>query len=286
MLRGAGNEHSCRFDLVRSAGEDGDLAVRTIWNALKDRDNWDLVELPYVPDGGAAEQLLQLAHEDGFLTGKYESYESPYIPLLSSDADFIPLEAHFRSDLRRRLRKARAKWDVVLRRITTANSTELNRFYDLEVGGWKGKKKTAIACSEATRRFYDNIAKAGAQFGYFSLYLLEFGDTVVAGHFGLSHQGRYYCPKVAYNESYAAYGPGHLIVDAILRDILPQSFREFDFVGPWMDWKGRWTRLGRKHSFCYIFHPGIRGHALYALRLKLVTALRRLVRPYRNGTAR
>jgi CelD/BcsL family acetyltransferase involved in cellulose biosynthesis len=286
ILRGAGNEHSGRFDLVRCAGVDGDLAVRLIWSVLKDRTDWDLIELPYVPEGGAAEQLLRLASDDGFLTGQYESYRSPYIPLANGDrADLIPRRSDFRHNLRRRNRRAREKWDVQLRRVQTADSIELERFYALESSGWKGNARTAIACSEPARRFYDEIARVGSQFGYFSLYLLNFDDTVVGGHFGLSYQGHYYAAKAGYDERYAFYSPGHLIVEAVLRDLLAQGFSEFDFLGPWMDWKERWAREGRTHSFCYVFRPGLLGHTLFSMKLRVLTALRRVVRRSRQAGA-
>ena len=133
----------------------------------------------------------------------------------------------------------------------------------MEQGGWKGKRQTAIADSEATRRFYGEVARSAAQHGYFSLYLLEFGDQLAAGHFGLSYKGKYYCPKVAYDESLSNLGPGHLIILAILDDILARGFREFDFLGPWMDWKAEWARGGRVHNYCYIFRPGLWGRTLH-----------------------
>src|SRR5437762_3376148 len=96
----------------------------------------------------------------------------------------------------------RAIWESIKNHPSRAG---LERFYELERDGCKGKRNTAIACCPAIRRFYDTIAKAGAQAGFFSLYLLEFGDSVVAGHFGLAYNGRYYSPKVAYDEKFAAY---------------------------------------------------------------------------------
>jgi CelD/BcsL family acetyltransferase involved in cellulose biosynthesis len=282
-LRGAGNEHSGRFDLVRATGEEGDLGVRALWNALRDQPDWDVIELPYVPEESAAEDLLRAADGDGFLTGHYESYTSPYVVLPDNgQVDELPISARFRRNLRGRKRKAQENWPVFLRRIDAADPIEVDRFFELEASGWKRKEKTAIVCSEATRSFYEEIAYAASKCGYFSLYLLGFGDTVVAGHFGLSYQGRYYSPKVAYNEAFAEYGPGHLIIDAILRDLQSRKFCEFDFLGPWMDWKGEWTRGGRKHSFCYIFRPTVFGEALYAAKLKVRDKLRR-VAPLRRA---
>ena len=275
MLRGAGNVHSCRFDLVRSAGPAGVAGVQMLWHQLRDLPDWDLIELPYVPENGSAEELLQVAGEDGYLTGKYEAYTSPFVRVGDRSVDTIPTSSHFRRNLNRRKRKAAEKWDVSLRRIDTAEPGELNRFFQLEAGGWKGKEETAITCSDATRRFYEDIARLAAKSGYFSLYLLEFDQTVVAGHFGLYDRDRYYSPKVAYNEAFAEYGPGHLIVDAILRDLRSRNVVEFDFLGPWMDWKAEWTREGRVHSFCYIFRPGLYGRTLYAAKLTVLDKLRR-----------
>lgn len=284
MLQGAANVHCCRFDMVRAAGVEGDLAVQTIWDLLKDRTDWDLIELPFVPEGGAAEQLLRLAGNDGFLAGKYESWRSPRIPLHSGDrAELIPSRSDFRHNLRRRIRRAREKWDVHLRHTETADPIALERFYQLESSGWKGQAKTAIACSESTRQFYDELARVASRFGYLSLYLLQFGDVAVAGYFGVVYRGHYYALKSAYDEAFAFYAPGHMIVEAILRDILAQEFCEFDFLGPWMRWKEQWTRDGRQHSFCYIFPPGLVGQTLYSVKLRLLKSLRPIVRRMRGA---
>jgi CelD/BcsL family acetyltransferase involved in cellulose biosynthesis len=277
VLRGAANEHSCRFDLVRSSGEEGGLAVRAIWDALKACPEWDLIELPYVPENGSAEQLLDEATRDGFLVGQYESYTSPYVTLSDrSSVDELPVSAHFRRNLHRRWRKARENSEVGLKRVDCADPAMLKTFFDLEAAGWKGKEGTAIACSEPTRNFYNEIARVASACGYFSLYLLQFGEIAVAGHFGLSFGQRYYSPKVAYNEAFSEFGPGHLMVDAILRDVHSRDFREFDFLGPWMDWKGEWARAGRIHYSCYIFRPGLFGQSLHAAKLRLFPALRRI----------
>jgi CelD/BcsL family acetyltransferase involved in cellulose biosynthesis len=125
-----------------------------------------------------------------------------------------------------------AQGTLRLSRIDRADAAALDRFFALERSGWKGAMGTAIACQESTRRFYDEIARAGERFGYFTLYLLEFGNEVVAGHYGLTYKGHYYTPKVAYDEKYSKLGPGHIIVDAVLRECLQRGLHEFDFLGP------------------------------------------------------
>jgi CelD/BcsL family acetyltransferase involved in cellulose biosynthesis len=284
ILRGPANAHSGRFDLLRAAGEEGDRAVEILWEHLKGRGGWDVLELPLVPAGGAAEQLAQLARRDGYHIGCRESDNTPYVPLAPGMvADQIPSNSHFRQNLRRRMRKAKSAFDVRFSRIDNPDAGQLNRFYALEHSGWKGKNGTSILSSQPTRRFYDELARRASVNGYFSLYLLEFGDTLVGGHFGLTYNGAYYCPKVAYDESFANYGPGHLMILSILEDILPRGYREFDFLGPWMEWKSEWTSVNRLHTFWYIFQKGIYGNALHAVKVKAKPVARAVVRRIRQA---
>ncbi len=280
MLRGAYNVHSCRFDLVRAPGADGDAAVLAVWNFLKERRDWDVIELQEVPEGGAAEKLIATAHADGFLTGQRESTHSPFIPLTHGNEEtewwLERTDAKFRANLRRRTRKLAAEGPLALRRFDAADPEALQRFYDLELRGWKGREGSAIACHENTRRFYDEVARNAAQFGYFSLYFLEWNGTLLAGHFGLAHRGRYFVPKLAYEEACQQHAPGHLMVNAVLQDCAQRGFLEFDFLGGWASWKEEWTKERRTLSYWYVFRPTPFGRLLYSSKFKLRSALKKV----------
>jgi len=280
-LRSAAGMHSGRFDLVHGAGDEGE-AVLAIWEWLRTRSDWDLIELQDVPPGGAAEQLLLAAKIDGYPTGLWESLRTPYIPLPGSGgkpaAALSRTDAKFRGNLRRRMRKLEAKGPVRLIRVESADRAALDRFYELERAGWKGEQGTAIACDADTRRFYDEAAGAAAAFGYFSLYVLECGGHPVAIHYGLTHRGRYFVPKLAYDENYKECAPGHLIVHEILRDAVERGLTEFDFLGPWMEWKAEWTSEVRPHAWCYVFRQGLFGRALHATKFRLMHAARQMKR--------
>ncbi|MET0915711.1 MAG: GNAT family N-acetyltransferase, partial [Jiangellaceae bacterium] len=224
-LGGAANIHSCRFDMVREQGQAGEAAIADVWTALRKVPGWDLIEIPRVPQGGATEALLAQAAHDGYPTGYWWGFwqptESPYLKVdLPQGADPVTLagNASFRRNLKRRLRRAMEEYDVRLRRVDEAEPEALEAFFDLERRGWKGKSGTAIACNAATRDFYASVARGAAEHGYLSIYFLEFDGIPVAGHLGLWHNGRYYLPKVAYDEAYARFSPGHLILRAIIED--------------------------------------------------------------------
>ena len=281
QLRSAANCHSYRFDAARGAGIEGDEAVVAIWNFLKHRPGWDVLQLCYVPQSGAIERLSDAAERDGFPTGRWETMRSPYIPLSNLPRDKEPWlssdSANFRDSMRKRTRKLNARGPLHLQRIETADPHFLQLFYDLEAAGWKGKAGTAIACHRDTRVFYDEIARNADQFKYLSLYFLEVNDQTIAAQFGLSHRGRYFTLKVAVNENYREFGPGHLLINAELRDCLRLGLAEYDFASPWEAYKGEWASNVRPHFCFWVFREGPYGRLLHGINIRLRAHVRRML---------
>jgi CelD/BcsL family acetyltransferase involved in cellulose biosynthesis len=278
MLRSPTNVHSCRFDLAHGAGQDIPAAVRAIWQLLRERRSWDLIELSLVPKGGASERLLGLANSDGHLTGQWDMSPGPYIELpeqvTTLEAAIKHTSSKFRYSVRRRQRKLEEEGGLRLISTTEADPTELERFYQLESTGWKGEEGTAIACAAETRMFYDGVARSATRFGYLSLYRLDCGDRTVAMHYGLNYGGRYFLLKPAYDEHFSHGAPGHVITSEVLRELLAQGVKEFDFLMPQMEWKREWATAARPHAFCYIFARSFIGRALHTYKFRL--------RPLRN----
>ncbi|MEK8023279.1 MAG: GNAT family N-acetyltransferase [Candidatus Hydrogenedentota bacterium] len=270
------NGHSVRYNVIHGAG--GDLAKiqQELWNFLRTLRGWDIIELQNVPRGTAAEGLLALARRDGHPAGLKPGSPSPYILLPDKkdgvDAVLARATPSFRGNLRNQMRKLEAMGPVRLERIDRADPEILRVFYELEHGGWKGRAKTSIVSEERTRLFYDMAAEAAARGGYLSLYLLRCGDRVVAMHYGFLHAGRYFSPKVTYDEAYRKCGPGQLIMFEIVRDLIGRGAREFDITGSSAPWKMEWTSNLRERGDCLIFRRSAYGGLLHALLLPLRSA--------------
>ena len=273
-LRGAANVHSCRFDLVHGRGDAGATGAAA-WRALR-AERWDALELRDVPLGGAALGFVEAARADGYPAGFRESMRTPYVPLAAGTRPAV--DAKFRGNLRRRRRKLEAKGHVAWRRSGEAEAPLLSAFLALERAGWKGRTGTAIALDERTRAFYGRLAAEAAGRGALALHALELDGTPVAVHFGLEHRGRYFLPKPAYDETHRECSPGQLLVEEVLRDAAARGLHEFDFLGPWMDWKGEWTRHVRPHGFVHVYGKGPAGRLLHAVKFGIAPAARRLRR--------
>jgi CelD/BcsL family acetyltransferase involved in cellulose biosynthesis len=277
-LRGAANVHTCRFDLVCEPGPAGEESVGALWRTLKALRNWDVIEFPYAPAACAASHLLGFAEKDGYLTGRYGEYPVPFIRLEGiADPWEIPHHPDFRRKMRRKLRKAEAESGVRVIRAEASDARALEQFYRVEASGWKGRKRTAILNEPRTRRFYDRIATLHGVGGQAVIYLMYFGEIPVACRLGIEHKQCYYALKTGYDESYSTYGPGHMLLGGVLKDILGRGFRELDFTGSLLDWHGEWTRDLRWQSVLYIFRKGVFGNALYTAKLKMMAAARHVL---------
>jgi CelD/BcsL family acetyltransferase involved in cellulose biosynthesis len=95
-------------------------------------------------------------------------------------------------------------------------------FLAIEAAGWKGKARTALASRAGDAAFYREVTARFGGAGRLSLYSLEAGGHTLAMQTNLRANDCLFDWKVAYNERFAAYGPGAQlqlrVLDLALRD--------------------------------------------------------------------
>jgi len=280
-LRAPVNFCAGRFDAVCGAGPDADAAIRATWKYLKGLRSWDLLQFRDALEGSAASRLAEVAQAEGHRTIQIPDKPSPYvtIPQDPSLLDLMPVNARLRRELRHvRRQLAEQHSRLNFHRVETADRDALDRFYELEAGGWKGRESSAIISSQM-RPFFDEVAESAAHFGYFTLYMLELNGQLAAAQYGFTQGTCYYSVIVAYNESFREYSPGHLIVDEIVRDCAARGIRRFDITGQNQEWKMRWTKAARPVNHHFVFR-GPLGNLAYTVASKLRPGVGRLL-PWR-----
>jgi CelD/BcsL family acetyltransferase involved in cellulose biosynthesis len=284
-LRSASNVHSARFDLIHGEIE-CEAVTQAIWQMLRQRSDWDVVELTEIAQGSKCESLLSLAVADNHPVGVWELPPGPYLTLDTTcnplqrqmETPLADVNAKFLSSLRRKRRKLEEKGTVRFFCLDEATPEDLKRFYELESAGWKGQGGTAILSDANVRRFYDDLAHATAQFGSFALYIMECAGRAIAMQYCLLDHERCYLLKPAYDENFSAYSPGHLLVHEVLHDGVARGLNEYDFMSPQSEWKSRWAKTTRTQSHGYIFRDDLRGRALHAWKFHLLKTARRIKR--------
>lgn len=286
-LSAMANVHSGRFDLL---AENPTLASREFLGLLLRLADWDVLRLIDVPQAGAAEALLEAATLTGLRIGRWSSMDSPYIPLPTSWREMEPaLNRHFRANMRRRWRRLSEKGKVSTDLFDGGDDAvmkeRLEEGLQLEAKGWKGLGGTAICQASDTLGFYTALARHAAREGWLRLWCLRLDGRLIAFQYGLQDGSRYLLLKPAYDEELREIGPGHLLVEEVLKDCMARGLREFDFLGPDMPWKRDWTRKSRPHAWLYIFR-GPRGQLIYWLKFRMAPLVKRLLRRWQNPDGR
>ena len=278
-LRAPVNSHSCRFDAVRHASGQGDAAVSAAWNYLQKLSGWDLLEIHDAPEGGTISALAAAAANSGVHTAQIPMRLNPYVPVPPDPAGLqkLPVNARLRGKLRSIRRELESRGGLKFERVDKTDRAFMERFYQLESAGWKGAEGSAIACNPKIRQFYDEVSQSAERFGYLCMYSLELNGDLLAAHLGLAHQGRYFSPKIAYNEKFPQFAPGHLIVSEILQDCASRGISEYDITGIDDEWKMKWTAETRAKFIHFVFRPGFPGSLAHALRFRLRPAVKKLI---------
>jgi len=277
------NVHSARAGFALCPGDDGESALRALWQAIKALPRWDVLDVSHVLEGSGIDRLAACARSEGFPVARKRTSQTLYLPIVDSTGskDQPPWMAgtrpKFRAHLRRTRRQLEEQGVVSLTHYNAADPAAVARFYDLEASGWKGTEGTAIKCDPRTLHFYNSVASVAGQQGYFSLDFLELNGKPIAGNLAFNFCGHYLLAKSAYDESFSRYGPGQLLVHAVLNESSQRGLHEFDFVGP-ATWKqSRWASARRTSYRVFIFRKNLFGRLLYTARISARDAARRLL---------
>ncbi len=278
-IRSFSGIHSCRYDLIHD-GLDEQHVVEALWDNLRENRWWDVIEAEDVPHGGAFHKLLECARRAGFLTGTWSTRKSPYLFLPSPHEDpFANCPRTFKSlrgRLKSKLRKLAEQGEVSFG-VGQGDPHELfARFLSLESSGWKGSQGSAIVSSADATRFYALVTEYLKDVRCLRYYVLSVSGKAIAMHMGAVMNGVYYSPKVAYDESYAAFSPGQLLNQFVIKDLVQNGVRTFDFLGARSLWKCVWAPQVQEHSNCYIFRPSLKGRFLHALTMHGAGSIRRM----------
>jgi len=291
-LRAPMNPHVYRADILRDPAETR-VTPRAMWEAVCACGPWDIFSVPRFARGSFIDELAASAESSGFPTLLRQDQPTLHVPLPARDVAVTesPWLATVRSGLQTHIRRSSRQGakelggDLRLDAHETADPALLQRFYEIEASGWKGREGTAIASAPDTLRFYNAIARVFAAEKAFTLHLLRVNDRILAGSFGVTVDGCFYPLKWGYDEAYSKYRPGRVLTAETLRDCWERGIRFFD-MGLDEPHKREWTPHVREHGTLYIFNKNFYGRLLYGYRGTLGPMFLRAVKRIRGSRAR
>jgi hypothetical protein len=195
-----------------------------------------IFSIPHLPLDGPAANALRAAAERG---GSWAVAERQMRPILYPDpklgvAAFDAMVSHKRRrELDRQLRRLCEIGSVSFMTARTATEIETSfaMFSTLEGSGWKGRRGTALVKKPAVHEFARRAVTTLAQRGYAAIDVMRLGDRPIAALIRLEHSGLSIPWKVSFDESFAAYSPGKLLMcDETRRWLRDPAVRRVDPV--------------------------------------------------------
>jgi CelD/BcsL family acetyltransferase involved in cellulose biosynthesis len=109
-----------------------------------------------------------------------------------------------------------------------ADDTAIQQFLAIEKSGWKGKQGTSLLSNPAEQRFSEQMFTNAANDGMLYLYQLTLNDTAVASLTALRSGDHLYLFKIGFDETYAHFSPGVLLMLEATRLWQTQDFTLID----------------------------------------------------------
>lgn len=281
-LQAVFNLNTQRIDLVHGAAESERHEItNAVWDAMRSRSGWDVVELRLVRSDSWLADVVGLAEREGWLTGVWPMDGAPYIALPRSGdtataiAEFFgSARKHLGKELDRRLRRLRELGSVEFV-VTRGCSPELlTRYFDLEARGWKGRRGTAVTDDPRVVRLHEEFATDVAEKNALFVYELKLDDKTIAMCLNIRDSRQMTHWKTSFDEDYARFAPGNLLFRRLLSDCIGQGLAEIDFLSPSTPNKRVWATGEREYVAFYIFRRGLIGSLLWGWKFGIVAGLR------------
>ncbi|MGE5493621.1 MAG: GNAT family N-acetyltransferase, partial [Actinomycetota bacterium] len=94
----------------------------------------------------------------------------------------------------------------------------VGRFAALETSGWKGRAGTALGSDSIQGPFYADIMERFAETGQAFVYEYWLDDRLAASQLAIAAGSMLVLLKTTYNEEFAYYSPGRLLLREVIRD--------------------------------------------------------------------
>ncbi|WP_454645848.1 GNAT family N-acetyltransferase [Bradyrhizobium liaoningense] len=244
-------------------------------------------------DGAAMDSLKQVLDRDGLRPRVLSSYIRASLDATQDGETLLreALGAKKLKELRRQRHRLEEHGPVVFEvaRRPDEIGPALETFLQLEAGGWKGKRGTALVQHAGDATFIRRAVTALAETAQCEIVTLRAGTRAVAAGIVLRQQDRAFFFKLGVDEHFAKYSPGvqltleltrHLCADPAIASADSTASADHPMINP--IWRGRFAigdvlvPLRRHDPVVTLVHAAVAAHGIaYAAARRAVRLLRR-----------
>jgi len=184
------------------------------------------------------------------------------IPLPTTWQDYLQqLSAKERGKIGLRTRRLEKKYRVLIRRCAEEGEIDslLRALYELHGKHWEQRGLSGTLHSPARRQFYGELARILLARHRLEFWLLELQGKVVAAQFGLRHETTVFSLQEGFDPDYAADSVGYVLRSQVLKQLIADGVRRYDFLGGTDESKMRWGAEVKSYLNLHFARPLSRG---------------------------
>lgn len=233
---------------------------RAFWEHLRERDDWDVVELRDMAQGGPTENVVQSL----FPGGDQVMVPSPFVTLFPTHEEYeASLSKNMRSNIRKGVNKMNAMGATFRAMRTPEEVAEgmgwLKTLSDIR---WDGM---GVLSDPRMMAFVRRITRALAGRGVV-FHSLEVKNEPVAIAMGLEDRDRYLYYLAGFNPELAKASPGVVLLMNIIKEAHEMGKREVDLLRGEEAYKYRFNAVDRPHLHFRTVNRGLLRKTQYSIR--------------------
>jgi CelD/BcsL family acetyltransferase involved in cellulose biosynthesis len=275
-LVGDGSEDSDNLDLIVRPGYETSC-TQAFLSWLESSPQWDICELNTLPlDSASLPSLISDLRQRGWTLRRTARPRSG-IPLPDTWESYLHESlskkektkiGYYTNRLMRRFQVSIAKCDD-----TQALPASLATLFGLHQKRWRSKGRPGTFASAERCGLYYNMAPSFMERGWLELWILQLKGVPVAVQCGFRYRDVVYSLQEGFDPEYSSDRVGYVLRAHVLKMLIGQGVRYYDFLGEEDSSKNRWGAEVGSYADIHFARPLTRG-AIYLKMVQTTQALK------------
>jgi CelD/BcsL family acetyltransferase involved in cellulose biosynthesis len=276
QLMGDGSHDSDNLDLPVRPGCEAEFSRALIDWLEAHHSDWDVCQFRTLPsDSPTGTQLRKDVEARGWRITVSTRPQSVVDLGETWDSYLKRLSSKERGKIGLRSRRLEKKYqDIKIRKCGTSSELEyaLRALFDLHGKHWNLRGLPGTLHSPARRQFYRELAGSLLARQRLEFWVLELDGKTTAAQFGLRHGDAVFSLQEGFDPDYSSDSVGYVLRSQVLKNLMADGVRKYDFLGGTDDSKIRWGAEVRNYVNLEFARPRSRGSFHLSVRDKSAEA--------------
>jgi CelD/BcsL family acetyltransferase involved in cellulose biosynthesis len=222
--------------------------------------------LDHLPPSARATRLAAKLAQSGWTSLESTPDVCPFINLSGHtwDSFLATLGSAHRANIRRRIRAVENDFSVEFCLVDSqhARRTALDRLVQFSEQRWKTRGGTSAFPDSQLIAFHHSVTRMALTEGWLRFYTLSLNGVLIGVMYGFAIDDRFYFFQHGFDDAYAPYSAGLVLMALTVRAAIESGTREFDMLYGHETYKSLWAREQRPLSRLQLFPPRLSGSIL------------------------